>query len=1067
MAKDLMGDMIERREELLADGMTVVEWFEPSNADHMEAFKALKELGQWPKGFIPEGLEFPATWMTQLNEKVLAHMMEGKVPLDSDNEEKKIRLLTERDTVSGLVNAIAELVADAKADGRFSGEEKYDTMHDIAGRVMDDPKLAALVADPTFAKKLRAKRLGALLPYLQQNESKVNEAPEDLPPEPDAEEPRPEGDEGEPIVPAKEEPAAGVDLEKVYLGQSGDTHFYVVSDKNEAGVTEDLQVTDQEGNVIVSAKEQGLDMGDVSAFILGAIQDEALQGAQLERSVVMQYLVPQVEDEIEAEEEEFDIEPGAGEEPVPGEEEEEEEKPMPRESVAESKEAPGMLVEDEKGNSFSVELVDEGTAGETVLSINGREFRFQEAMVKVFAEGDQLTDESVKELALQTLSHLEESDYAELVGQGVQEADYGAVGSQEHPRSPGLPEEDEEEVEAPVEPEADAIPGGKAERSGPIKVEPSEVQLGVKHEMEHTSDPKVALEIALDHLAENPVYYSELEVKMGDEQEMEPEEGAPPQAIPTEGRVPLDSDPEDKKIKQLVEAIEDISFYEDAGDTGFVMTLTNGQKFTVTIAEDRRHGEDGDVDVAQVYDVIVSGLERYGDELGDDEEPEEEPDVDEKCTKSKMKEQDDEGAADDDIDAITLWVREQATEEQIREFHRQFVDQPKELAELGEEIWEWLANADPDAIHTALVYTQEGKEEGQEEFGPQMELDNLISHVADAAKDATSPEEVRGLVEQQVGGLVDAIVAHITQEPEEEGLSGDWTQENEGKVPLDSDPEEKKVKLLTEGILKLVGEVDWMGPTDVQAVRQAVAAGRIDAEWPPEEEMIDALSGLEDIVVPANEPGDVRTAYLRHIIVPKAIATADVEEGGMKESEYSDMAGASTFKQVYQVDYVTDTGEEKSTKVMAHDEHEATRMLAKQKGVKNVVKVTLMKEVTEEGQDPDEKVDQDIADLAVKSEEEPEKEEADESAEPELTADEEAALRTAESLLGFAPEPLKMEEAAVGDLVQIVKKDNFEMVVDEITIKQMDEERGVEITGSTIPERQQWFGPKYYRVIKL
>jgi hypothetical protein len=39
--------------------------------------------------------------------------------------------------------------------------------------------------------------------------------------------------------------------------------------------------------------------------------------------------------------------------------------------------------------------------------------------------------------------------------------------------------------------------------------------------------------------------------------------------------------------------------------------------------------------------------------------------------------------------------------------------------------------------------------------------------------------------------------------------------------------------------------------------------------------MIDALSSLEDTVNPHNEPGDVRQAYLRHVVVPKALSVMD------------------------------------------------------------------------------------------------------------------------------------------------------------------------------------------------
>jgi hypothetical protein len=38
-----------------------------------------------------------------------------------------------------------------------------------------------------------------------------------------------------------------------------------------------------------------------------------------------------------------------------------------------------------------------------------------------------------------------------------------------------------------------------------------ELVKGIRHEKEHTTDPKVAREIALDHLKEDPKYYTKLE----------------------------------------------------------------------------------------------------------------------------------------------------------------------------------------------------------------------------------------------------------------------------------------------------------------------------------------------------------------------------------------------------------------------------------------------------------------------------------------------------------------------------------------------------------------------------
>ena len=41
-------------------------------------------------------------------------------------------------------------------------------------------------------------------------------------------------------------------------------------------------------------------------------------------------------------------------------------------------------------------------------------------------------------------------------------------------------------------------------------VDPKELEMGIKTEMEHTNDRAEAKKIALQHLAENPHYYSEL-----------------------------------------------------------------------------------------------------------------------------------------------------------------------------------------------------------------------------------------------------------------------------------------------------------------------------------------------------------------------------------------------------------------------------------------------------------------------------------------------------------------------------------------------------------------------------
>lgn len=56
------------------------------------------------------------------------------------------------------------------------------------------------------------------------------------------------------------------------------------------------------------------------------------------------------------------------------------------------------------------------------------------------------------------------------------------------------------------------------EPADPSKVDPHQLEMGIKAEMEHTNDRKVAEKIALQHLAEDPHYYTKL-TKAGLEEE--------------------------------------------------------------------------------------------------------------------------------------------------------------------------------------------------------------------------------------------------------------------------------------------------------------------------------------------------------------------------------------------------------------------------------------------------------------------------------------------------------------------------------------------------------------------
>jgi hypothetical protein len=54
------------------------------------------------------------------------------------------------------------------------------------------------------------------------------------------------------------------------------------------------------------------------------------------------------------------------------------------------------------------------------------------------------------------------------------------------------------------------VKGGIGDKLQPEDVDQHELAMGIKIEMEHTKDRNVARDIALDHLKEDPKYYSKL-----------------------------------------------------------------------------------------------------------------------------------------------------------------------------------------------------------------------------------------------------------------------------------------------------------------------------------------------------------------------------------------------------------------------------------------------------------------------------------------------------------------------------------------------------------------------------
>ena len=71
------------------------------------------------------------------------------------------------------------------------------------------------------------------------------------------------------------------------------------------------------------------------------------------------------------------------------------------------------------------------------------------------------------------------------------------------------PESDEiEQIAQDKEEAGEMIPGGKGEGKSPLEFDPEQILMGMRVEMEHTEDPMIALEITIDHLTEDPEYYT-------------------------------------------------------------------------------------------------------------------------------------------------------------------------------------------------------------------------------------------------------------------------------------------------------------------------------------------------------------------------------------------------------------------------------------------------------------------------------------------------------------------------------------------------------------------------------
>ena len=87
---------------------------------------------------------------------------------------------------------------------------------------------------------------------------------------------------------------------------------------------------------------------------------------------------------------------------------------------------------------------------------------------------------------------------------------------------------------------SEKLPGGLGDNKPDSYFDPDQLEMGIKVEMEHTTDPELAREIAKDHLTEDPKYYTKL-------QQIDPHHGSVRRAA------------KDPKIEALKRRIEDLT----------------------------------------------------------------------------------------------------------------------------------------------------------------------------------------------------------------------------------------------------------------------------------------------------------------------------------------------------------------------------------------------------------------------------------------------------------------------------------------------------------------------------
>lgn len=63
--------------------MTILDWFDIENIEHLKAYKHLQATGVWPKGFLPKDITFEPAWTIALSGRLADRFIKEKFSGDT------------------------------------------------------------------------------------------------------------------------------------------------------------------------------------------------------------------------------------------------------------------------------------------------------------------------------------------------------------------------------------------------------------------------------------------------------------------------------------------------------------------------------------------------------------------------------------------------------------------------------------------------------------------------------------------------------------------------------------------------------------------------------------------------------------------------------------------------------------------------------------------------------------------------------------------------------------------------------------------------------------------------